>query len=176
MSNTQRRSTMRIPPFFRRLFKFTSMDFETVGVRRTPEGPAKISQAVWEMTHLIIAPKKVFRNIYYHVIYHSTSISTILKCIAEFLSEANKVNLPPSRPSIHLSALTLSLPHRSCLGSSLHKRCGSNPRSTSIRATSLSRNLTPREHANVLPRWPSPRETAARTVWTKSNRKWRGGP
>jgi len=42
---------MRIPPFFRRLFKFTSMDFET---------------AVWEMTHLIIAPKKVFRNIYYH--------------------------------------------------------------------------------------------------------------
>lgn len=43
---------MRIPPFFRRLFKFTSMDFET---------------AVWEMTHLIIAPKKVFRNIYYYV-------------------------------------------------------------------------------------------------------------
>ncbi|KAK5114280.1 hypothetical protein LTR62_002531 [Meristemomyces frigidus] len=42
---------MRVPPFFRRLFKFTSMDFET---------------AVWEMTHLIIAPKKVFRNIYYH--------------------------------------------------------------------------------------------------------------
>lgn len=24
-------------------------------------------EAVWEMTHLIIAPKKVFRNIYYHV-------------------------------------------------------------------------------------------------------------
>ncbi|KAM0716885.1 hypothetical protein Q7P37_006737 [Cladosporium fusiforme] len=42
---------MRLPPFFRRLFKFTSMDFET---------------AVWEMTQLIIAPKKVFRNIYYH--------------------------------------------------------------------------------------------------------------
>ncbi|TKA77641.1 hypothetical protein B0A55_04620 [Friedmanniomyces simplex] len=42
---------MRVPPFFRKLFKFTSMDFET---------------AVWEMTHLIIAPKKVFRNIYYH--------------------------------------------------------------------------------------------------------------
>ncbi|KAK0290686.1 hypothetical protein LTR35_000118 [Friedmanniomyces endolithicus] len=47
----QRRATMRVPPFFRRLFKFTSMDFET---------------AVWEMTHLIFAPKKVFRNIYYH--------------------------------------------------------------------------------------------------------------
>ncbi|KAK4612176.1 hypothetical protein CLAFUW4_12754 [Fulvia fulva] len=52
MSSSQRRAhSMRIPPFFRRLFKFTSMDFET---------------AVWEMTHLIIAPKKVFRNIYYH--------------------------------------------------------------------------------------------------------------
>ncbi|KAI7155361.1 UNC-50 family protein [Hortaea werneckii] len=43
---------MKVPPFFRRLFKFTSMDFET---------------AVWEMINLIIAPKKVFRNIYYHV-------------------------------------------------------------------------------------------------------------
>lgn len=26
-----------------------------------------MKQAVWEMTQLIIAPKKVFRNIYYHV-------------------------------------------------------------------------------------------------------------
>ncbi|EME77837.1 uncharacterized protein MYCFIDRAFT_191201 [Pseudocercospora fijiensis CIRAD86] len=51
MSSQRRSSSMRIPPFFRRLFKFTSMDFET---------------AIWEMTHLIIAPKKVFRNIYYH--------------------------------------------------------------------------------------------------------------
>ncbi|RMY56021.1 hypothetical protein D0864_13707 [Hortaea werneckii] len=51
MPPSQRRSTMKVPPFFRRLFKFTSMDFET---------------AVWEMINLIIAPKKVFRNIYYH--------------------------------------------------------------------------------------------------------------
>ncbi|EMC99962.1 hypothetical protein BAUCODRAFT_145293 [Baudoinia panamericana UAMH 10762] len=50
MSSQRRNSTMRVPAFFRRLFKFTSMDFET---------------AVWEMTHLVIAPKKVFRNIYY---------------------------------------------------------------------------------------------------------------
>nr|OQN99881.1 hypothetical protein B0A51_17573 [Rachicladosporium sp. CCFEE 5018] len=48
---SQRRSNMRLPPFFRRLFKFKSMDFET---------------AVWEMTQLVFAPKKVFRNIYYH--------------------------------------------------------------------------------------------------------------
>ena len=26
-----------------------------------------MNQAMWEMTQLIIAPKKVFRNIYYHV-------------------------------------------------------------------------------------------------------------
>ncbi|RMY72962.1 hypothetical protein D0863_04173 [Hortaea werneckii] len=29
MPPSQRRSTMKVPPFFRRLFKFTSMDFET---------------------------------------------------------------------------------------------------------------------------------------------------
>ena len=37
-----------------RLFKFPQMDFE---------------MAVWEMTSLLIAPKKVFRSIYYHVCY-----------------------------------------------------------------------------------------------------------
>lgn len=35
-----------------RLFKFPQMDFE---------------MAIWEMTSLLIAPKKVFRSIYYHV-------------------------------------------------------------------------------------------------------------
>lgn len=34
-----------------RLFKFPQMDFE---------------MAVWEMTQLLIAPKKVFKSIYYH--------------------------------------------------------------------------------------------------------------
>ena len=34
-----------------RLFKFPQMDFE---------------MAVWEMTHLLIQPKKVFKSIYYH--------------------------------------------------------------------------------------------------------------
>jgi UNC-50 family len=41
-----------MPRFFKRLFKFPQMDFE---------------MAVWEMTSLLIAPKKVFRSIYYHV-------------------------------------------------------------------------------------------------------------
>lgn len=72
MSSSQRRTTMRIPPFFRRLFKFTSMDFETVSAHHSDSSHLgrktdSSEQAVWEMTHLIIAPKKVFRNIYYHV-------------------------------------------------------------------------------------------------------------
>jgi len=41
-----------MPRFFKRLFKFPQMDFE---------------MAIWEMTSLIIAPKKVFRSIFYHV-------------------------------------------------------------------------------------------------------------
>lgn len=42
-----------------RLFKFPQMDFE---------------MAIWEMTSLLIAPKKVFKSIYYHV---STCTCTI---------------------------------------------------------------------------------------------------
>ncbi|KAI9814946.1 MAG: hypothetical protein M1832_005585 [Thelocarpon impressellum] len=42
---------VRMPRFFKRLFKFPQMDFE---------------MAIWEMTSLLIAPKKVFRSIYYH--------------------------------------------------------------------------------------------------------------
>lgn len=40
-----------MPRFFKRLFKFPQMDFE---------------MAIWEMTSLLIAPKKVFKSIYYH--------------------------------------------------------------------------------------------------------------
>ncbi|KAJ5510858.1 hypothetical protein N7453_002961, partial [Penicillium expansum] len=44
-------SSVRMPRFFKRLFKFPQMDFE---------------MAIWEMTSLLIAPKKVFKSIYYH--------------------------------------------------------------------------------------------------------------
>jgi hypothetical protein len=46
-----------------RLFKFPQMDFE---------------MAVWEMTHLLIAPKKVFKSIYYH---KREQISTLVLCV-----------------------------------------------------------------------------------------------
>ncbi|KAK4982307.1 translation initiation factor IF-2 [Elasticomyces elasticus] len=44
---TRRDNGIRMPRFFKRMFKFPQMDFE---------------MAVWEMTSLIIAPKKVFRK------------------------------------------------------------------------------------------------------------------
>jgi hypothetical protein len=49
---SSRRNEIRMPRFFKRLFKFPQMDFE---------------MAIWEIMSLIIAPKKVFRQIYYHV-------------------------------------------------------------------------------------------------------------
>lgn len=36
------------------------------------------NQAVWEMTQLIIAPKKVFRNIYYHVSHFSPAAHYVM--------------------------------------------------------------------------------------------------
>ncbi|KAL9084174.1 MAG: hypothetical protein Q9159_005363 [Coniocarpon cinnabarinum] len=38
------------PKILKRMFKFPQMDFEV---------------AIWEMTHLMVAPRKVFRNLYY---------------------------------------------------------------------------------------------------------------
>ena len=51
ITSDRRRSELRLPPFFTRLFKFPQMDFD---------------RAVWEMSHLLIAPKVVFKSIYYH--------------------------------------------------------------------------------------------------------------
>ncbi|KAI5855256.1 UNC-50 family-domain-containing protein, partial [Tricharina praecox] len=57
-AGARERSAMRLPVFFRRIFKYPQMDFEV---------------AIWEMTSLIIAPKKVFKAIYYHVSKSSSS-------------------------------------------------------------------------------------------------------
>ncbi|KAF2155377.1 UNC-50 [Myriangium duriaei CBS 260.36] len=50
-SRPSRDRSLRMPRFFKRLFKFPQMDFE---------------MAVWEMTSLLLSPKKVFRSVYYH--------------------------------------------------------------------------------------------------------------
>ena len=58
-----RRSEIKMPRFFKRLFKFPQMDFE---------------MALWEIMSLIIAPKKVFRQIYYHVRLHFSHSSGLV--------------------------------------------------------------------------------------------------
>ena len=45
-------SIQQADQYWVRLFKFPQMDFE---------------MAIWEMSSLLIAPKKVFRSMYYHV-------------------------------------------------------------------------------------------------------------
>ncbi|KAK9319997.1 UNC-50 family-domain-containing protein [Lipomyces orientalis] len=45
-------TSLRLPVVLRRLFKPPTLDFET---------------AIWEICYLFIAPKKVYRQIYYHV-------------------------------------------------------------------------------------------------------------
>ncbi|KAK9471266.1 UNC-50 [Dipodascopsis tothii] len=45
-------TSIRLPIVLRRLFKPPTLDFET---------------AVWEICYLLVAPKKVYRQIYYHV-------------------------------------------------------------------------------------------------------------
>ena len=53
-SNTSRSDMeqLRMPRFFKRLFKWPQMDFE---------------MAAWEMRSLILSPRNVFRTIYYNV-------------------------------------------------------------------------------------------------------------
>jgi hypothetical protein len=62
---SSRNEGLRMPRFFKRLFKFPQMDFE---------------MAIWEMTSLIIAPKKVFRSIYYHVSFMSEDQVFGIRC------------------------------------------------------------------------------------------------
>ncbi|KAJ8662277.1 hypothetical protein O0I10_001970 [Lichtheimia ornata] len=50
-SRRHRRSSHSIPIILRRLFRFPQMDFEF---------------ALWQMAYLLIAPRRVYRNIYYH--------------------------------------------------------------------------------------------------------------
>lgn len=82
-----RKEGLRMPRFFKRLFKFPQMDFE---------------MAIWEMTSLLIAPKKVFRSIYYHVRQALLSppffASCCVWCMLTSLRFRN-VNLSPPRPT-----------------------------------------------------------------------------
>ena len=108
--NTNTRPTLRLPQIFKRLTAITQMDFEV---------------AVWEMTHLMIAPKKVFRNVYYRKQTKNTYASTdpafpylllffqLLTSLAWSLAYAD-----PSPGNIVRIALTFTVVHclLSCLG------------------------------------------------------------
>lgn len=58
-----------------RMFKFPQMDFE---------------MAIWEMTSLLIAPKKVFKSIYYHV-------SLLVRSSIILLTDAETYDIYPAR-------------------------------------------------------------------------------
>jgi len=47
----------RLPPIFRRMLRFQHMDFEL---------------ALWQLTYLCIAPRKVYKQVYYHKQTHNT--------------------------------------------------------------------------------------------------------
>ncbi|PGH10670.1 hypothetical protein AJ80_07426 [Polytolypa hystricis UAMH7299] len=84
-----RGSTRRMPRFFRRLFKFAMMDFEV---------------AIWEMTSLLIAPKKVFKSMYYHKRTPDPSFTYLLSFFLLLTAIAWGIAYTPSFHSI----LTLS--------------------------------------------------------------------
>ncbi|KAH9930492.1 UNC-50-like protein [Epithele typhae] len=44
-------TSFKLPPIFRRIHRFQQMDFE---------------QAAWQLTYLCLAPKRVYRNVYFH--------------------------------------------------------------------------------------------------------------
>ncbi|KAF4616936.1 hypothetical protein D9613_008704 [Agrocybe pediades] len=51
ISSSGRPPSLRLPVIFRRLHRLKQMDFE---------------QAVWQLTYLCIAPRRVYRNVYFH--------------------------------------------------------------------------------------------------------------
>lgn len=104
-----------------RLFKFPQMDFE---------------MAIWEMTSLLIAPKKVFKSMYYHVCRSlplprvlDTNLSdprnvriplaltsVLLTNDSNTCLTRNEKHMAPTRPLIHIPPLLLPPPHSPRLG------------------------------------------------------------
>ena len=107
------------------MFKFPQMDFE---------------MAIWEMTSLLIAPKKVFRSIYYHV--RSTRANDVeladrrnrnVSCNGRVRSRVcglitlpiyrNEEYMAPPRPVLHIPPLLLHAPHWPCMGRGVCRDC-----------------------------------------------------
>lgn len=139
-----------MPRFFKRLFKFPQMDFE---------------MAVWEMSSLIIAPKKVFRSIYYHkrmprpiptiptIPLPLADLSPRFLHVTALTRPRNKEHLAPARPILHLPALLLPPPHSPRLGSSLRGRLLARlPDHRRLHLRPLPRLIPARRDRGLLPR------------------------
>src|ERR1700733_10385534 len=101
----RRHSDLRMPQFFKRygwsvrvsrflllissesrLFKFPQMDFE---------------MAIWEMTHLLIAPKKVFKSIFYQKRPFPTLRLWVFLCKSLTYVSLQKRGIHTTAPTLH---------------------------------------------------------------------------
>jgi hypothetical protein len=93
-----------MPRFFKRMFKFPQMDFE---------------MATFEMTSLIIAPKKVFRSIYYHVRNLSRNFNQEEWKLTSAVLETNEKHMASTGSFVYVSSFILPHAHIDSLGSGL---------------------------------------------------------
>ena len=134
---SSRRNEIKMPRFFKRMFKFPQMDFE---------------MAVWEIMSLIIAPKKVFRQIFYHVCYHV--VCCILFTIDHSV-ETNHKDVPPARPFLHVPTFLLPHPHIPRLGLRIRRWLHTNsPHHACFHLWAFSAAITHHSHNVLLSRRP----------------------
>jgi hypothetical protein len=148
------------------------------------------NQAVWEMTQLIIAPKKVFRNIYYHVslielIPHSfmniaDNNHRNVRCKTMDYNCNQRANDPyrnkelvsSSGSGFHISAFAILPNDWRGLGISIRRwRWPYDTHRLSLRPWSLSWNFLAGLHTHVLPCWTSPWEAKARSLRSAHERR-----
>jgi len=125
---SSRRNEIKMPRFFKRLFKFPQMDFE---------------MAMWEIMSLIIAPKKVFRQIYYHVRTSSHIVSiwayaNLLCWCRNKLQKLTTALTPPLHTSSACCSPSLPSPGASLTPTASRKPCTS-PSSSSSATSCCSR-------------------------------------
>ena len=121
--------------------------------------------AIWEMTSLLIAPKKVFRSIYYHVrlllkwnramqrltmsrnvcfVHHKTKLPLI--------HGRNQKHMASTRSLLHLPALFLHAHHWHSMGYRIHQLCGSyHSPHTHLHFRTLPLDILARGHGGILP-------------------------
>lgn len=156
--DTSNTTGKRMPRFFKRLFKFPQMDFE---------------MAVWEMTNIVIAPKKVFRSIRYHQRTLDLHQGRRGRTLAD-LRRRNEKYLAPPRPIIHLPPLVLLDTHKHSLGSRLRRRIRSNfTISPSLCLRTLHRPKSRCSNTRLLPRRQITWSRYKRPTWAKETRSFR---